>query len=279
MRPIPIPNNIYECAHPWLLENEQLRLISTHYMRIRKSGVPDVTIVIPAYNEEKNILNTLHSIVLTNTTKSVEVLVVNNNSYDRTEELLQLAGVNYITEKKQGITAARNAGLKAANGQYIINADADAIYPPHWIDLMTDQLIRNNKIALTYGRFSFLPTGSTGRFIYFFYEYAADIMRLYNKYFKEEAVNVYGFNSAFRRVEGLAVNGFDHPAGANEDGYLALKLRQAGNRKLHYVTERKALVWTSDRRLQIEGGFIKGVIKRFKKYLSPGQFVQVRTDL
>ncbi len=278
MRPIAIPNCIYEVAHSRLDANEQVAFIKKRYPFIRKEGVPDVTIVIPAYNEEKNILSTLQSLVQTNTTKRMQIIVVNNNSRDRTEELVKMAGVECIMERNQGITEARNAGLAAALGHYILNADADAIYPPHWIDLMIDPLIKKY-VALTYGRFSFLPTGSTGRAIYFLYEHAADLLRSYNKHFKEEAVNVYGFNSAFKRTDGLKMQGFNHPAGTNEDGYLALKLRDAGFGKLHYVTDAKALVWTTDRRLQIEGGFIKGLMIRFKKYLFPGSFVQVRTDL
>ena len=41
------------------------------------------------------------------------------------------------------------------------------------------------------------------RLIYFFYEYVADFMRWVNKKFREEAVNVYGFNSGFKREAGI----------------------------------------------------------------------------
>ncbi len=279
MRPVTIPNHIYEIAESWLFYRERIVLVSKLYPKLRKSGLPDVTIVIPAFNEEKNILATLHSLVTNKTDKKVQILVVNNNSNDNTEIILLETGVEYVNEKKQGITAARNAGLQAALGTYILNADADAIYPPRWIDEMVDPMINNKQVGLTYGRFSFIPVGSTGRAQYFLYEYAADLLRIINKYFKEEAVNVYGFNSGFRRKDGLKVNGFDHPKGANEDGYLALKIRDNGFGKLHYVTTIKALVWTSDRRIQMEGGFMKGLKKRVLKFFRPAAFTQLRTDL
>ncbi|MCY7421257.1 MAG: glycosyltransferase [Chitinophagaceae bacterium] len=279
MRPIMIPRKIYDVVQSTLLFKEKVSLIKQRYGKLRKSGSPDISVVIPAYNEEKNILATLQSLVLNQTTRKVEIIVVNNNSADNTAGLVLSTGVDCITETKQGITAARNTGLKAATGKYILNADADAIYPPDWIDQMIEPLDKNENVSLTYGRFSFIPIGKTGRLLYFFYEYAADLIRYYNRFYKEEAVNVYGFNSGFRRTEGVAVNGFDHPIGANEDGYLALKLKNNGYGKLHYVTSTKALVWTSDRRLQVEGGFVKGVSKRVKKILFPASFVQVRTDL
>jgi glycosyltransferase involved in cell wall biosynthesis len=197
----------------------------------------------------------------------VEVIVVNNNSRDRTRELVLAAGAICIDESKQGITHARNAGLAAARGKYILNADADTIYPPEWIERMVSPLDRPD-ITAVYGRFSFIPVGSTSRLSYFFYEYAADFMRWVNRRFREEAVNVYGFNSGFKRLEGLAVEGFNHPPGANEDGWLALKLRNKGFGKLYYVTNISALVWTTDRRIQIDGGLWKGFVKRIKRIVT-----------
>ena len=108
---------------------------------------------------------------------------------------------------------------------------------------------------------------SLGRLTYFFYEYAADFMRFVNKNLKDEAVNVYGFNSGFKRLDGLAVDGFNHPVGANEDGWLAVKLRDKGYGKLYGVTSTKALVWTSDRRIQSDGGLIKAITTRIKRII------------
>jgi hypothetical protein len=79
---------------------------------------------------------------------------------------------------------------------------------------------------------------------------------------------VYGFNSGFRREQGLSVNGFDHPAGTNEDGWLAVKLRGAGFGKLFLVKDTKALVWTTDRRIQLDGGLLPAIVKRTKRLLN-----------
>ena len=264
MRPIGIPTYIRQLMDPVNTDLTHTAFIVERYKTLLK-GAPEVSVVIPAYNEEKDILRTLHSLAANVTDRSVEIIVVNNNSKDNTEALVRTAGVTCVNETIQGITAARNAGLAAATGKYVLNADADTLYPKDWIEQMVAPLANNEGVALTYGRFSFIPTSVTSRFTYFFYEYMADMIRRMNRSFREEAVNVYGFNSCYRREQGLQVEGYNHPKGANEDGWLALKLIEKGFGKLHYVTNIKALVWTTDRRIQLDGGLLKGIIKRIKR--------------
>jgi cellulose synthase/poly-beta-1,6-N-acetylglucosamine synthase-like glycosyltransferase len=245
----------------------------TTFGRIKKlyeqnlvKGEPEVTISIPAYNEEDNIITTLLSLCSNITSKSVEIIVVNNNSKDKTEVYVKACGVKCILETKQGITNARNAGLAAARGKFILNADADTIYPKNWIHEMIKPLDENQGVAITYGIFSLLPIGNTGRFVYYFYEMITELSRFYNKYAKTEAVNVYGFNSAFRREQALQVDGFDHLPGTNEDGYLALKLTKKGFGKMYRVNT--AIVWTTDRRIQMDGGLFKASVIRIKRVLN-----------
>lgn len=279
MRPVAIPSNIRKLWQAGANSDEEnIALVQQHYKQLYK-GAPEVSVVIPAYNEEKNILRTLLSLSSNNTARPVEIIVVNNNSKDKTEALVKATGVTCILETRQGITAARNAGLKAASGKFVLNADADSIYPPDWIEEMVAPLAQGDTVAITYGRFGFIPTGRTSRTSYFFYEQLADTTRWINKTFREEAVNVYGFNSGFRRSQGLEVNGYDHPPGANEDGWLALKLREKGFGKLHCVSTPKAMVWTADRRIEMDGGLWKALFMRAKRVLFPPKEVVIRKDL
>jgi len=266
MRPIAIPQDIRQ-------HNLAMEVLKEKLGRIRSgieslySLIPEVSIIIPAYNEEAGILKTLSSLSASATKKKVEIIVVNNNSADDTAKLAVAAGAICISENKQGITAARNAGLQRATGKLILNADSDTIYPPQWIDRMLSPLT-NNEIAMVYGNFSFIPGNNTRRIVYTGYEYTADLFKWINKKFREEAVNIYGFNSAFRRSEGIAVDGFNHPPGTNEDGWLGVKLRNHFHKKLFEVKDRDALVWTSDRRIQMDGGLGKAIFKRLKRHFS-----------
>ncbi|MBE7170946.1 MAG: glycosyltransferase family 2 protein [Williamsia sp.] len=263
MRPIAVPPYISVHNQPVDVLEKQAVFIKTKLQQFF-SEEPEVSVVIPAYNEEQHILKTLASLAASATDKKFEVIVVNNNSQDRTAMLARLTGAVCLEEPVQGIAAARNRGLQQAKGRLILNADADTIYPPHWIGLMTAPL-DDQKIALTYGSHAFLPTAGTGRLVYFGYELVAAVSRWLNS-LREEAVNVYGFSSGFRRLEGIQVEGFDHPPGANEDGWLAVKLRHAFAKKLYRVSDVRALAWTNDRRIQADGGLVKGIIKRLKRH-------------
>jgi len=87
----------------------------------------DVLIVIPAYNEEKNIINVINDIY--NHIKFADVIVINDNSTDGTEEILKKSNINYISLPfNMGYSSALQCGFKYAtknNYKYIIQFDGD----------------------------------------------------------------------------------------------------------------------------------------------------------
>ncbi|MGB4398364.1 MAG: glycosyltransferase family 2 protein [Daejeonella sp.] len=265
MRPLTIPDFVRNEQHTpdWFLN--QIEAIHAAMSKLQSEN-PDVTVVIPAYNEEETILRTLSSLSKTNSIQKIEILVVDNNSSDSTGELIKKSGAKYLFEGNQGVKHARTAGLHAAKGKYILNADADSIYSPDWIDLMTLPL-REEKIVCTYGRFAFFPEENTSRRFYFFYESVGDLYKRTIQKLKDEAMYVYGCSSGYRKEQGIMVGGYDHPVGSNEDGYLGLKLRERFGR-LKRISDNKALVWTSDRRLNEEGGAPIAFVNRLKKAFS-----------
>jgi len=92
-----------------------------------------LSIIIPVYNEEKNIKKTLNSIV-NQKIKADEIIVVDNNCTDKTIDIVKkYKKIKVIKEKKQGIGAARTAGFNNANGDILIKCDADTILPPQFI--------------------------------------------------------------------------------------------------------------------------------------------------
>lgn len=94
---------------------------------------PSVSVVIPAYNEEALIGPCIESL-LNQATLPLEIIVVDNNSRDRTAAIaLGYQLVRVITEKRQGIVHARNAGFNAAKGDIIGRCDADSILPRNWV--------------------------------------------------------------------------------------------------------------------------------------------------
>lgn len=84
-----------------------------------------ISAVIPCYNEEAGIAFTLKSIP-----KWVdEVLVVDNNCYDKTAPIAQKLGAKVVRERRQGYGAACRKGMAMAKGEIIVTADADGTYP------------------------------------------------------------------------------------------------------------------------------------------------------
>jgi glycosyltransferase involved in cell wall biosynthesis len=90
------------------------------------TNTPLISIVIPAYNEEKIIENTLKSIE-EQSYKNYELIVVNNDSEDKTEEIAKKYTTKVIWCPRQGFSAsaARNEGVKHAKGDILVILDAD----------------------------------------------------------------------------------------------------------------------------------------------------------
>ena len=96
---------------------------------------PLVSIVIPAYNEEKNIEKTLKSLNEINYPKNkLEIIVVNDGSNDNTKGAVnaytaknKVSNVKLINQKNKGKGAALNTGLSASKGDFFICLDADSI--------------------------------------------------------------------------------------------------------------------------------------------------------
>lgn len=95
----------------------------------------DISLIIPAYNEESIIGDTLAVAIKNSRSKFREIIVVDNASTDRTAEVARkYPEVTVIYEARKGLTSARQAGLEAAKGEFLAYLDADTQIPEHWID-------------------------------------------------------------------------------------------------------------------------------------------------
>jgi len=106
-----------------------------------------ISVIIPAYNEEKVIKDCLNSLVR-QSEKPNEIIVVDNNCTDKTVSIVKkYQQVKVVKEKKAGITAARNAGFNAATGDIIARCDADSVMPKDWIKKIKADFKRYKKIV------------------------------------------------------------------------------------------------------------------------------------
>lgn len=102
-----------------------------------------ITVVIPAYNAASHIERAIRS-VLAQTYPADEVIVVNDGSTDTTSEKVRQFGdrVTLIEQANAGVSAARNAGIHAASGEWIAFLDADDEWLPNYLAMQTALLNR-----------------------------------------------------------------------------------------------------------------------------------------
>jgi glycosyltransferase involved in cell wall biosynthesis len=86
-----------------------------------------ISFIVPAYNEETELPSTLAAIhaAASAVSQPFEIIVVDDASTDATPEIAKQAGARIISIHRRQIAAARNAGARAANGEYLFFVDAD----------------------------------------------------------------------------------------------------------------------------------------------------------
>ena len=114
-----------------------------------------VSIIIPAFNEEKTIDKVLRKIINMNSLYPIEIIVVDDGSEDKTFEKVQPFGIKLIRcLKNHGKGRALRIGVKAASGDIIIWQDADLEYFPSDIPKLMQPIIQKSATVVYGSRFS-----------------------------------------------------------------------------------------------------------------------------
>jgi glycosyltransferase involved in cell wall biosynthesis len=114
-----------------------------------------VSVVIPAYNAEATIDDTLRS-VRSQTHRALEIIVVDDGSTDRTTSLVKAHAaadgrVTLIAQENAGVAAARNAGWQSARSTLIAFVDADDLWAPSKIERQLDVILSGGlQVGLVY---------------------------------------------------------------------------------------------------------------------------------
>lgn len=238
------------------IPDETIARISDKF-RSRISENPVVSVIIAAWNEELNIVRCLDSLSNSETDLPFEVIVVNNNSTDRTQQSLDRLGVRSLFQPEQGVGPSRELGQRNAKGKYVLSADADCIYPPRWIDIMTRTLMKEGNVFV-YGRFSYLGDSEHPRWQLFLYEKMRDLMSEI-RHVKRPYLNAYGISLGYIRELGLKEGYLDKNM-RGFDGRLCFDLMKHGN--VAIVRSSAAKAWTGTRAIERDGSFFDAVVKR-----------------
>ncbi|WP_373528308.1 glycosyltransferase family 2 protein [Nostoc sp.] len=128
------------------------------------SFLPMVSVVIPIYNGETDLLHLINCLLSQTYPKDrVEYLLVDNNSSDRTFTILKTSAENCpitihpLSENHiQSSYAARNTGIRAAVGEIIVFTDADCRPQPQWLDTLIKPFV-NKEVVMVAGEILALP--------------------------------------------------------------------------------------------------------------------------
>ena len=109
-----------------------------------------VSIVVPAFNEEERIAETLQGLIA-QSYPNKEIIVVDNNSSDNTNSIAKKYTDRVISETEKGYIPAVNRGAKEADGELITFCDADTRYPAQWLSQIVETFQSCPKAVAVYG--------------------------------------------------------------------------------------------------------------------------------
>lgn len=200
-----------------------------------------ISVIIPTYNEEKNLLACLNSLKNQKTEFPFEVIIVDFNSKDHTRRIVKKSGFKLLVEKRPGRAAARNSGAAAAKGEILAFTEADCIINPDWIEAIGRHLRDNPKVIGLSGIYTFYKSTP-------FYNLLADVVLNSNEFFYYLIFRNHSFRGTNLVVRKKILNqagGFKYGAAPADDFDLGLRIRKWG--PIHFLPQLK--IKTSDRRL------------------------------
>ncbi len=222
-----------------------------HYVRI--DPMPTISVIIPAFNEEKYIGDCLRSVLQYKTANVVEVIVIDNASTDKTAQTAtSFPGVRVVRESKKGLTAARQKGLDSASGELLAFIDADSRVPSDWFIKINAAFEEDPKLICLSGPYDFFDLSKGQRLcVQGYWTFLAVPFSRIMRYM------VVGGNFVARKDALLSIDGFDtNISFYGEDTDIARRLHTQGRVRF----QRNFRVQSSGRRLAAQGIVRSGAI-------------------
>lgn len=134
-------------------------MCSCHILDGHLANQPRVSVIIPMYNASKYIAEALDS-VIAQTYTNTEIIAINDGSTDGTDAVIKpylgLNGFKYIEQENKGVSAARNQGLRAAEGELIAFLDSDDQWLPDKLEKQVAFLHTNSEVGLVHRNIHFM---------------------------------------------------------------------------------------------------------------------------
>lgn len=213
-----------------------------------------ISIVIPARNEEFYLPDCLSSLKEQSYTGDYEIIVVDNGSTDETAAIAESFGTKVIFSFNEiSVFHARAAGADVAHGDIIVQADADTIYPPHWLQRIADKMESHPEVAAVSGRFFYRE-----KFTWAWIELnGRHIINILYTFFLGHPLIISGATFAFRRDIFTGAGGYEGLSYAADQIGIAERLTRYGK----VIYDPKLYVMTSARSVRKPNtALIKGLL-------------------
>ncbi len=131
--------------------------------------MPQISVIIPAYNAERTIRETIES-VQRQTFQDFELIVINDGSKDRTVELVQSINderLKIFSYENGGLPVARNRGISRTTGEFIAFLDADDLWTPEKLELQLVALKQHPEAGVAYSWTCFMDVNEQGAAVSF----------------------------------------------------------------------------------------------------------------
>ena len=244
-----------------------------------------VSVIIPAYNAAPYISEAIES-VIAQTYPAVEIIVVDDGSTDATKDTVHAywkeGKIIYIYQENKGLSAARNAGIRAAQGEYIALLDSDDIFLPSKIERQVAYLESHSACDICYCD------------IYHFYDHEPDrLLKLQYSYYSGKDVFphllwknfINPLSVVFRRSVFEQCGYFNEAMRRSEDWEYWVRAAHYGA-QFHFLPEilakyrmRKGSLTNDWHSKYLEKKLVVGIFSRLKKDMSRKERIYYHIDL
>lgn len=177
-----------------------------------------ISVIVPAYNEEKNIGQCLDALKKQDFSHSnYEIIVVDNASTDKTGGIAKKMGVNVVFEPKKGIVFAFKKGINVARGDIVAFTDADTIVNKNWLSKIYRAFQSSPSLVAVGGRTIFRPITILSCLAEPLINLGCWSIRMFN-----------GCNGAIKKAAYQKIGGVNEKINFNWENDLSLRIKSEG---------------------------------------------------
>jgi len=201
---------------------------------------PFISVVIPVYNEEKNIGKCLDSLLNQDYPKDkYEIIVVDGNSEDNTKKIVEkYSDIKVLDNPERNTAVGRNIGIKNSKGGYIAFTDGDVIVPKNWLKTLIKNLVTLGERTTGVGGGNIHPKTSNDfvkaleRMLHTWWGGMGSVTgSCFNEIKEVESLG--GFNSLYKKDIFEKIGYFDENFATGEDAELNVRIKMKGYKLFH----------------------------------------------